>query len=209
VAAEPPPFDLVVWATPRDLDADRAASLVRAWSDTGADPTTAPFDPSTDIGWFHRELVGDFPNLDVISDAVPSGSRTPIWMSGTDEAPARVVAVRLPVSDPGAARGAVETILSLGAKYDLAVFDVRSQALHRPLDLLAAHASATFWPRGAIRAGVAGLAGLAIAAIAWTLSIPVLSGAVIVVGAFVVLMAVLTFVHEGRVALRARRSPGR
>jgi hypothetical protein len=34
----------------------------------------------------------------------------------------------------------------------------------------------------------------------------VLSGALVVVGAFVVLMAALTFVHEGRVALRARRT---
>jgi hypothetical protein len=205
VAQSRPSYDLYLWSEPRDVDADGARALIRSWEDAGGAPVEAPFEPSTDIGWFVRELVGDVPDLELRSDAAPSGSRTPIWMSGTDEAPARVAALRLPA--PGASsRDAIEVILRLAAKYDLLVFDARTQALSRPLDLLAAHASATFWPGGAIQAGVAGAVGLVIAVIAWMLSIPVLSGALVVVGAFIVLMAVLTFVHEARVAIRRRRS---
>ena len=204
MAESRPSYDLYIWTAPRDLDADAARSLIRGWEDSGGSPSEAPFEASTDIGWFVRELVGDLPDLDLRTDAVPRSSRTPIWMSGTDEAPARVVALRLPATG-AEARDAIGVILGLAAKYDLLVFDARTQALHRPLDLLAANASATFWPGGAIQAAIAGAVGLAIAVIAWIVSIPVLSGALVVVGAFIVLMAVLTFVHEGRVALRSRR----
>ena len=71
---------------------------------------------------------------------------------------------------------------------------------------MAEHASATFWPNGAIQAGVAGLAGLAAAAVAFALSIPVVSGIVIVIGGFLAVMSIYTFVHEGRAAMR-RRGP--
>jgi hypothetical protein len=205
MAASGSTYDLYIWASPRELDAETARERIRDWQAGGGDPADAPFAASTDIGWFHRELVADLPDLaglNVASDAVPSGRRTPVWMSGTDEAPARVVALRLPESGAG---DVLAEVIGLAAKYDLLVYDARNEALHRPLDLLAAHASATFWPGGAIRAAVAGAVGLAIAAGAWVLSIPVLSGALVVVGAFVVLMSVLTFVHEGRVALRSRR----
>ena len=73
---------------------------------------------------------------------------------------------------------------------------------------LAEYASATFWPGGAIQAAVAGGIGLVIAVVAWFLGIPVLSGIAIVIGGFLFVMAVYTFIHEGRKAMKARRAGG-
>ena len=201
--ARDPGFALYVWQAPRDIDADQAAALVEAWQADGGDPARSPFEPSTDVGWFHRELVRDTPGIRTVSDAVPSESRTPIWLSATDEPPARVVVIRLPADDP---RGALEDILGLAAKYDLVLFDPANRRIHRPLEALAAQASATFWPAGAIQAGVAGVVGAVIAVVAWLLAIPVISWIGVVIGGFVVLMSVVTFVHEGRAALGRRRS---
>ena len=194
-------FDLYVWRAPRDLDDARAAAVLAAWEAAGADPATSPFEPSTDMGWFYRELADALPGLDATTDAVPSGRRTPVWASGTDEAPARLVAIRL---SPARARDEMDEIASLATKYDLTVFDARSGRILHPLDELAAYASATFWPRGAIRAGVAGGLGLLLAVAAWIVAIPVLTAVGIVIGGFLVVLAVVTFVHEGRVALRRR-----
>ena len=99
-------------------------------------------------------------------------------------------------------------IFSLAAKYDLVVFDARNRRVHLPLDEMAAHASATFWPGGAIQAAVAGGIGAAIAVVAWFLGIPVFSGVLIVVGGFMVVMAVYTFVHAGRKAATNGRKGG-
>ena len=195
-------FDLYAWASPRDLDTDRAAELIQGWLDAGGDPASSPFEPSTDVGWFYRELIADAPDLETATDAVPTGRSGPIWMSaGADEPPARVVAMRIP---PGTPWDELDAILGLATKYDLQLFDARDRRLHRPLDEMAAYASATFWPAGAIRAGVAGAVGALIAGIAWVLGIPILSGILVIVGAFLVLMSVLTFVHEGRKAMQSR-----
>ena len=88
------------------------------------------------------------------------------------------------------------------------VFDARSRRVHLPLEEMAAHASATFWPGGAIQAAVAGGIGGAIAVGAWFLGIPVLSGLLVVVGGFMVVMAVYTFIHEGRKTARNGRTGG-
>ena len=190
-------FDLYAWKSPRDLDDERARALVAGWQEAGGDPAASPFDPSTDVGWFFRELMQDEPSLEASSDAVPTQTRTPIWLSGTDEPPARVVGVR---RSPAASRGAVDTIFSLAAKYDLVLFDARNGRVHLPLEEMAADASATFWPAGAIQAAVAGGIGGAIAVGAWLLGIPLLSGLIALAGGFMFVMAVFTFVHEGRKA---------
>ena len=113
-------FDLYAWKTPRDLDADGAAALVQRWHDEGADPAASPFEPSEDVGWFHRELTRDEPDLDVVSDAVPNPSTRPVWLATDRAPPARLVAIRLA---PDTTREAVNDILSLGVKYDLVLFD--------------------------------------------------------------------------------------
>lgn len=198
-------FDLYVWKSPSDLDADRAETLLEAWRASGADPGASPFEPSTDVGWFFRELIKDAPDLDASSDAAPTESRKPIWMAAGDEPPARLVRMRV---SPATSPAALDAILGLAAKYDLVLFDTRSRRVHRPLAELAAQASATFWPAGALQAGVAGAVGGVIAVGAWLLGIPLLSGFVAVVGGFMFVMALVTFAHEGRARLRARRSGG-
>ena len=199
------PFDLYVWEAPRDVDDARAAALVRDWEQAGADPTTAPFEPSTNLGWFHRELRNDNPGVATVSDANPNPSTRPVWLSGggPDEPPARIVAVRLTHDTAAAVEG---DVLDLAVKYDLVVFDARSGHVHFPLQEMSDYADATFWPSGAIQAAVAGGFGLLIAVIAWLVAIPILSWIVILVGGFMFVMAVFTFVQEGRKALRSKGS---
>jgi hypothetical protein len=196
-------FDLYAWKSPRDLDADAAEALLDAWNESGGDPGDSPFEPSSDVAWFYRELIKDEPELGASSDAVPNPSTAPIWLATTDEAPARVVRVPVSVTTP---RGALDSIFALAAKYDLVIYDTRSRRIHLPLDEMAAHASATFWPAGAIQAAVAGGIGLVIAIVAWFLGIAVLSGIAIVIGGFLFVMAVFTFFHEGRKAMKGRRT---
>jgi hypothetical protein len=198
-------FDLYVWKAPQDLDAEGAGALLDGWREAGGDPNQSPFEPSTDVGWFYRELMHEVPGLDASSDAVPNASRGPIWLSGESEPPARVVAMDLSTATPPDALG---SILGLAAKYDLVLFDTRSRRLHRPLEELAAHASDTFWPAGAIQAALAGGFGGVFAIGAWILGIPLLSGLLMVVGGFLFVVAVYSFIHEGRKSLAARRSGG-
>ena len=193
-------FDLYAWKSPRDLDADGAEALLTSWQNTGSDPGTSPFEPSADIGRFHRELMKNVPGLIVTSDVVPSPSTAPIWLAGTTEQPPpRLVVISV---SPTAPRDTLEAIIGLAAKYDLVLFDARTRRVHLPLEEIATHASATFWPAGATRAAVAGGIGAVIAIVAWFLRIPLFSGILMLIGGFIVVMAVYTFVHEGRKAAR-------
>jgi hypothetical protein len=197
-------LDLYAWKSPRDLNAEALDSLFERWQADGGDPATSPFEPSTDVGWFYLELTKDEPELGATSDGIASASKTPVWLGTTpDPPPARVV--KLPLS-PETPPDVVESIYGLAAKYDLVLYDTRDRSIHLPLDDMAAYASATFWPAGAIQAAVAGAAGLVIAIVAWFLGIPVLSGIAIVVGLFLFVGAVYTFIHEGRKRMKARRS---
>ena len=139
----------------------------------GGDPSMSPFEPSTDVGWFYRELIKDAPGLEAISDAEPTRSSVPIWLATTTEPPARVVALRI---SPATPPDTLDAILGLAAKYDLVLFDARSRKVHLPLEEMAEYGSATFWPAGAIQAGVAGGLGGLVAVVAWFLGIPILSG---------------------------------
>jgi hypothetical protein len=204
-ARTPVTHDLYIWKTPADIDVDEAARLVADWQALGGDPAASPFEPSSDVAWFYRELMLDEPRLDAVSDAPPNPSRTPVWLATNEESPARVVAIRLP-ADPS--RDALDDVFALATKYDLVLYDARHARLHHPLEELAAYASATFWPSGAIQAGVAGGAGLLVAVLAWLLAIPVLSWIAVLVGGFMFVMAIYTFVHEGRKAFLSRRGRG-
>jgi hypothetical protein len=186
-------FDLYVWQRPREVDEDHAQAMLNAWHADGADPARSPFEQTTDMGWFYRELSDEFPDLDALTDAVPSGRRTPVWMSGTDEPPARLVAVRL---SRERARDELESIGGLATKYDLVLYDARNRRLHRPLDEMAAYARSTFWPRGAIRAAAVGGIGLLAAIGSFQAGIPLLSGLLMIVGGFLFVLAVLTFALE-------------
>ena len=196
-------FDLYAWEAPRDLDPASAAALVEGWEAAGGDPAAGPFEPSSSTGWFARELARDAPAVELMTDSPPRAARGPIWLQTEPAPPARVVAMRL---RPGTTREDLEEILGLATKYDLVLYDARNARVIQPLEAMAEHASATFWPRGAVQAAVAGLAGAVVAAIAWLLSIPILSGIAIAVGGFMAAMAVLTFVAEARAARRRRKA---
>ena len=189
-------FDLYVWESPRDLDADQIEALLERWREAGGEPGQSPFEPSTNVALFYRELIKAVPGLVASSDAVPDPGKAPIWLAmSPDPQPARIVAISLAPTAPPDTR---ESIYSLAAKYDLVMFDTRTRSLHLPLTEMGAHASATFWPAGAIQAAVAGGIGAAIAVLAWFLAIPVLSGLLMVVGGFMFVMAVYTFIHAAR-----------
>jgi len=192
-------FDLYAWAEPRVDDVTEAMALTGPWIEAGADPAASPFEPSTDVAWFFRELTKDLPLIDAVSVGAPNASSRPIWLETDDPAPARVVAIRL---SPAAPRAEMEEAYSLAMKYDLVLFDARTPHVHHPLEAMSAYASATFWPRGAIRSVVAGLLGAAIAYMAWSVGVPIISGIAIVIGLFLVLLTVVTLGHEIRERLR-------
>jgi hypothetical protein len=198
-------FDLYAWSAPRDLDSEAARTLIAEWQDAGGDPAHSPFEPSSDLGWFHRELLQDHPGLEVSSDAVRSTSTRPVWLETEQEPPARAVAIRLPAVPD---RDLLASIFGLATKYDLVIFEPRSGTIHHPLAEMAEYASATFWPRGAIQAAVAGAGGAIIALIAWFVGLPLISGVAVVAGGFLFVMAVFTFAHEGQKRLRGRRKAG-
>jgi hypothetical protein len=191
--------DLYAWKEPSDLDAEAARALVDGWLGEGGEPASSPFEPSTDVAWFHRELVLDGVRVDTDSDAAPPASRRPIFLQTDEPPPAHVVVIR---QRPDTGRDDLDTIVSLAAKYDLVLFDRARAAVHHPLQVMAAQASADFWPRGAIRAAVVGGIGLVGAIVAWNAGIPILSGLIAIVGGFMALMAVVTFAAEGRSRLR-------
>jgi hypothetical protein len=201
--------DLYIWAAPSDIDAAAAADLVATWQAAEGVPRESPFEQSTNVGWFVRELKQDYPELVLETDAAPTISSTPIWMSGSNEPPARVVVIRDYASVAG---GVHEDVMSLATKYDLAVFHPdgpNGPVLQFPFRALEAYASATFWPHGARQAATAGVGGLILAIVAWFIGIPIVSGVLIVIGAFMAALAVLTFAWEGRRALaRRREQPG-
>jgi hypothetical protein len=193
--------DLYAWAAPRDLDAAAAVERLAAWEEAGGDPSVAPFEPSEDVTWFVTELRKDGVDVDAVSDAVPDERRRPVWLMTDRPNPARIVTLRLrPTTD----REDLGTIGSLAAKYDLVLFDPRGRSLVMPLAEIAAYASASFWPRGAIQAFVAGSLGAALVVLSWVIGIPVLSWIGILVGGFLVLGAMYTFAVEGRRLWRRR-----
>jgi hypothetical protein len=195
-------IELHAWKAPRDLEPGAADALLAEWSRAGADRSALPFEPSSDVGWFHRELLHDHPDLETASDTEPTRSTRPIWLATDPEPPARLVTVRVPADDP---HDVLESIYGLATKYDLVVYVPQTQQLTLPLAETAAWASATFWPQGAIQAATAGTVGAAMAGVAWFVGAPIVSGVLVVVGGFLFVMAVYTFAHEGRRALGTRR----
>ncbi len=51
--------DLYAWAGPRDLSAEEAADRIEQWEARGGALSDAPFEPSSDVAGFYRELEHD------------------------------------------------------------------------------------------------------------------------------------------------------
>ncbi len=193
--------DLYAWAAPRDLTAEEAADRIEQWEARGGDPSDAPFEPSSDVAGFYRELEHDLrgmPGFEVVADAEPHTGRGPVWLQTDPPPPAHVASITLPRTSPDDARTAVEDLYATATKFDLIVLDALHGVLHQPMAEMAALASATFWPNGAIRAAIAGGGGLVAAIGAFVVGIPIVSGVVIVIGLFLFVLSVVTFVAEAR-----------
>ena len=200
-------FDLYLWKAPRDMDAVAAGALVDGWLASGGDPRLSPFDPSSDTGWAARELDRDAPGVELVTDSPRWEARGPIWLQTEPAPPARVVAIRL---RPAVTGEDLEQVLGVATKYDLVLYEPRHARVVQPLDALAAHASATFWPGGAVRAAVAGTIGLVIAIAGWFIAVPVLTAVLVVVGGFLASMSVYAVVHalRERFTDHVRETPG-
>ena len=199
--------DLYAWAGPRELTAEDAAERIEQWEARGGDPADAPFEPSSDVAGFYRELEHDLRGMEgfeILADAEPHTGRGPVWLQTDPPPPAHVAAVTLPRTSPDDAREALADLYGTATKFDLIVLDALHGVLHQPMAEMEAYASATFWPAGAIRAVVAGGIGLVAAIAAYLIVIPIVSGIVIVVGLFMFVLTVVTFVAEAR--KRTRRA---
>ena len=194
-------FDIYAWAGPRDISAEEAARRIEAWEAAGGDPATAPFEPSSDVAGFFRELesdMHDLPGFEIVGDAEPHRGLGPVWLQTDPAPPAHVAAIRLPRGSPNALREVLADLYGTATKFDLIVLDGANGVLHEPMAEMAALASATFWPGGAIRSAVFGGGGLVAAIVAYRVGVPILSGIVIVIGLFMFVRAVSTFVAEAR-----------
>ncbi|HEX3266209.1 MAG TPA: hypothetical protein VHR16_11125 [Candidatus Limnocylindrales bacterium] len=199
-------YDIYAWAGPRDLGADDAAARIDAWEAEGGDVASAPFEPSSDVAGFYREVesdLRDMPGFEALAAAEPHRGRGPVWLQTEPAPPAPIAAIRLPRGSESALREALADIYGTATKFDLMVLDATNGVIHEPMAEMSAYAKATFWPRGAIRAAVFGIAGLLAAVAAYAIGIPIVSGLVIIVGLFLVAITVFTFFAE----LRSPKGP--
>jgi hypothetical protein len=193
--------DLYAWAGPRDLTVEDAASRIEQWEARGGDPSDAPFEPSSDVAGFYRELEHDLrrmADLEIVADAEPHTGRGPVWLQTDPPPPAHVAAITLPRRSPEDARDALADVYGTATKFDLIVLDALNGAIHQPMAEMEAYANATFWPGGAIRAAIAGGGGLVAAIGAYVIGLPIVSGVVMVIGLFLFLLTVATFVSQAR-----------
>ena len=204
-------FDVYAWSAPRELSAEEAAARIAAWEmaagEDGPDPATAPFEPSSDVAGFYRELesdLRDLPGVEIIADAEPHRGRGPVWLQTDPPPPAHIVAVRLPRGSEHAVRSVLDDLYGIGTKFDLILLDANNGVIHEPMAEMAAYADATFWPGGAIRAAVFGVGGLLAAIAAYVIGIPIVSGLVILVGLFLFVLTVSVFVNDTRGRSRTR-----
>ena len=198
-------YDIYAWGAPRDLSVEDAIARIDRWEADGGDPALAPFEPSSDVAGFFRELehdMRDLPGFEVVADAERHTGRGPVWLQTDPAPPAHIAAVRLPRGPETALRAVLEDVQGIGIKFDVVVFDAVNGVIHEPMAEMSAYASATFWPGGAIRSVVAGGGGFLVALAAYLIGIPILSGVVIVVGLFMFVLSVVTLVAE----LRKRRA---
>lgn len=198
-------YDIYAWGAPRDLSAEAAADRIEQWEARGGNPSDAPFEPSSDVAGFFRELEHDFrglPGFEVVADAEAHTGRGPVWLQTDPPPPAHIAAVRLP-RDHDALRDVLADIYGTATKFDLVLLDTNRGVIQEPMAEMSAYASATFWPYGAIRGAIAGGAGLVAAVAAYLVGIPIVSGLVIVVGLFMFVLSVVTFVAELRKRARA------
>ena len=194
-------FDIYAWAAPRDLSAEDATARIEEWEAGGGDPAKAPFEASSDVAGFYREVEHDLrgaAEFAIVADAEPHTGRGPVWLQTDPAPPAHVAAIRLPRTTPDELREALSIVYGTATKFDLVFLDANQGVVHQPMAEMSAYASATFWPYGAVRSIVVGGVALVVAMAAYLIGVPILSGLVIVVGVFMAVLSVVTLVAEAR-----------
>jgi hypothetical protein len=200
-------YDVYAWSAPRDLSVEDVVARIEAWEAEGGDPAKAPFEPSSDVAGFYRELEHDMREIaafEIVADAGKHTGRGPVWLQTDPPPPAHVAAIRLPRTTEVELAEALNLMYGTATKFDLLFLDANQRVIHQPLQEMATYASATFWPSGAIRAVIAGGAGLVAAIVAYLLGIPIVSGIVIIIGLFLFVLSVATLVSEARKRGRPR-----
>jgi hypothetical protein len=194
-------YDIYAWAAPRDLTPEDVIARVEAWEAEGGDPAKAPFEASSDTAGFYREVehdLRDVAEFHIVSDSERHTGRGPVWLHTEPDPPAHIAAIRLPRTTPEELREVLSIVYGTATKYDLLFLDANQGVIHTPMAEMSSYASATFWPYGAIRAVVVGGLGLLASIGAYVLSIPIISGLVIIIGLFMFVLTVVTLVAEAR-----------
>jgi hypothetical protein len=191
-------FDLYVWKGPIVRTGEDAGRLLdQAFpEDAGPGETISPFDPSKDVANFYNDLIERYPPLEAFSEAdLANGAVETLW-SVSPERSDRLVAMYLRW---GAPDEAIDFIAERARRHALVLYDPQGSDVHLPDDPLTRDEE---WPpfraRDAVRAAVAGILGLVIAAVAWRLGILIISGLAAVIGLFLFVMSIYTFVVEAR-----------
>jgi hypothetical protein len=184
-------FDLYVWKGPIVRTGEAASALVGRSLDA-----TSPFDPSADVVGFYRELIATYPPLEAFPEAdLIAGTATTHWSVSPGPSD-RFIEMHLQWGTPDKV---LDFITALARRHALVLFDPQGPDVHLPDD-------PEEWPpftlAAAIRALVAGLVGAVIAVVGWVVAIPLVSGIAIVVGGFLAVMAVYTFIAQCLRALR-------
>jgi hypothetical protein len=186
-------MDLYVWKAPVVTDPDEAQQLLSLGDES-------VFEASDDVTRFVTDLAALLPPLEALSETQLHGGGTP-WAASPD-ASARLVALSLRWS---AADEDLDTIVELARKYDLVLYDPQGPSFHSPVtpdeDEPYSPGLGEF-ARGALLV----LVGAALAVGAWEVSIPILRWVLVVVGAFVVLVALIALWGTAEQTRRASRS---
>ena len=178
----------MVWKVPVVATGEEADELVRRSYREG----DVIFERSPDVLRFYDELTERYPPLESFPESELAAGTAITYWSDSPERSDRFVAMSLQWRVPD---DVVEFIGDLATKHGLVLFDPAGPDVHRPG---VPDERTPFGVAGAVQATVVGLAGLLLAIVAWFLSIPIVSGILIVIGLFLALMAVYTLVHEFR-----------
>src|SRR5262245_17089329 len=213
-------YDLYVWKGPIVRNPEDAAALV----DRSDDPES-PFEPSLDVTNFYDELVEHFPPLESYEESALADRSVETWWSVSPERSDRFIELHLHWGGPD---DLAEFIYQRARRHALVLYDPQGPDVHLPDDVLTRGGGPEGeWPpfrkRDAARAASAALIGLAIAIVswklnvllgmemaivAWNLNVLIVSGVAIVVGLFLFVMAIATFIGEGWRAVRHRSRSG-
>jgi hypothetical protein len=184
-------MNLYAWKAPVVPDTDEARRLIELEDES-------VFEQSDDVVGFFADLTRRLPPPEAFTEEELAAGATP-WADGP-ESSGRLVSLSVRWS---AADEDLETIVELARKYDLVLYDPQGPSFHSPgTDEEEYAPGAGDFGRGVVLV----LIGVALAAGAWKISVPVLTWALVGAGLFIVVVALLSLVATVEQARRARRS---